>query len=554
MRKAVFSLYLLSLVLVTPITGAHAQDTTVFSGGTILTVNSNFDEANAMAVRGNRVLAVGSEEEVKKAAGEEPRLVDLEGKVVLPAFIDAHTHPVAGSATSVFENVGVDRFRSIEDALGHMTDAAAGAGDGDWLLFINADLATQSFDRQEITTEDLDQVSDELPVVLWHAGGHRMTVNTKMLEIMGVAKETPNPPGSEYGRFEDGTPDGNIAGSYALLPAVNAIKPYADFDRFAGVVELGNIWLSQGLGTLGVAGVTSPDDWNVLRKLGDSKDFPLRTRNYLQYASLKVWDDAGIKPGRGDENARVIGYKISVDGSNQAYTGLQRKPYKGRDSKGLPYMMQEQIDEAVLNMSRRGAQMAMHGNGDAGIDNIIEAVEKTRADGVDVIRPRIEHCSIVQDDQLAKLRANDISCSFLIAHVLYWGAAFRDKIFGPERAAKLDRAGSFEREGIPFSLHSDYAVSVLSPLEMIEVAVTRRLFSEPDYVLGEAERASVEGAIRALTSVAAWQLMSEREIGSLEPGKLADFIILDADPRKVEPTKIGEIGVVETWINGQREY
>ena len=150
--------------------------------------------------------------------------------------------------------------------------------------------------------------------------------------------------------------------------------------------------------------------------------------------------------------------KISADGSNQAFTGLQREPYLNSDNLGLAYMSQKDIDTAVIEGTKRGGQMAMHGNGNAAIDNIISAVQKARDAGVDVVRPRIEHCSITEDDQIAKLKELDISCSFLIAHVLYWGAAFRDTVFGPEKAVKLDRTGSFEKAGVPYSLHTDYAL------------------------------------------------------------------------------------------------
>ena len=217
-------------------------------------------------------------------------------------------------------------------------------------------------------------------------------------------------------------------------------------------------------------------------------------------------------------------------------------------------MSREQIVEAVITYSKLGFQMSMHANGDAAIDNVIDAVVEARKQGVEVIRPRIEHCSIVQNDQLISLKEHDISGSFLIGHVYYWGSAFRDNIFGEKKAIKLDRCGSFERMGIPFSLHSDAPVIEISPLEMVEIAVTRRTWADPNYVLGPKECASVEAALRGVTSVPAWQLMSEHEVGSLEGGKFADFVILADDPRKVKPETIGEIKVVETWIDGRKVY
>jgi predicted amidohydrolase YtcJ len=530
------------------------NETIVFKGGSILPVDEKFSTQQAMVVRGKRIVAVGDYEDVIRQAGNAPVIIDLEGGVVLPAFIDAHTHPVAGAAANVFENIGVDRFLNVDEAIEHMIDVSGSNTQSDWLLFINLDLATQAYNQSAITSRILDGISKNRPVVVWHAGGHKMTVNSRMLEIMDITAGTTNPAGSEYGRYDDGTPDGNLSGNAALFGALGKIEPYVSFDRKSGAISLSEKWVAQGMATLGIAGVSSPEDWKVIIALAADENFPMRTRNYLQWAGLTGWDAAFITPGLGDEYARAIGYKISVDGSNQAYTGLQREPYLGQETKGLPYMLQEEIDRAITEGTKRGAQMAMHGNGDAGIDNIISAVAKARAEGVEVIRPRIEHCSVVQDDQLQKLTDHGISCSFLIAHVLYWGQAFRDKVFGPEKAAKLDRAGTFEREGIPFSLHTDYGVSVLSPLEMIEVAVTRTLFTEPGTVLAPDERSSVEAAIRGVTSVAAWQLMSDYEIGTLEAGKLADFVVLDADPRKVEADKIGEIRVVETWIDGKQVY
>lgn len=292
----------------------------------------------------------------------------------------------------------------------------------------------------------------------------------------------------------------------------------------------------------------------MIEQLAVREDFPLRTRNYLQWGALVMWDQAGVAPGQGDDKSRIVGWKISADGSNQAFTGLQREPYLNTDNIGLAYMTQEAIDHAVAEGSKLGGQMAMHGNGNAGIDNIIAAVQKARSAGTDVVRPRIEHCSITEDDQIEKLKELDISCSFLIAHVLYWARRSRDTVFGEEKSMKLDWTGSFERAGVPYSLHTDYSVSVLSPLEMVEAAVTRKLFTDPESTLGQNERASVEMALRAITSVPAYQLLSEDKFGSLEAGKFADFVVFGSDPRNTDPDDIGEIEVLQTWMTGGRVH
>ncbi len=528
---------------------------TVFENATVLMMDADFSEAEAVAIDGDRVMAVGSRAEVMAAAGQGARVVDAGGLTIMPAFVDAHFHLILSSAaTAVFEDVGITRFRTMPEVLAHMEEQGAGATADDWLLFRDADLSTQPFERDALTLEHLDRVSTEAPVVVWHAGGHRMTVNSRMLEIMEVTAETPNPPGSEFGRFADGSADGNVAGSAALFAALTPIEPFMTADRNTTARQVAADFSAKGLGTVGVAGVTSTSDLDLFFEFGADHAFPLRTRIYLQHGLLPTWDEAGVLPGQGDARARIIGYKISADGSNQAYTGNQREPYLGRPTTGLAYMTQEQIDQAIVEGTERGGQMAMHGNGDAGIDANIAGIAAARAQGLEPVRPRVEHCSIVQDDQIPQLIENDMSCSFLIAHVLYWGQAFRDVVFGPEKAALLDRTGSFERAGVPYTLHTDYSVSRLAPLEMVEVAVTRELFTDPGVVLAPDERASIQMALRAVTNVAAWQLLSEDEIGSLEAGKLADLVILADDPRAVSPSSIGEIEVLETWLGGVRVH
>jgi len=532
----------------------HVQETRVFSGGNILTVDAKFSVADAMAIRGSTILAVGNKADVLAVVGKGSihKHIDLKGKTVLPGFIDAHNHMIASSALSLFKKVGLAQYRNVDDALVYMKKQAAGATAQDWLLFINIDLSTQAFSEPALTTKHLNAISSLAPVVVWHAGGHKMTVNSAMLNLMGVTDDTPNPTGSEFTRYKDGSPDGNILGAGALFKALAVIEPFTKFNKSEGVQKLHADWVARGLTTVGLPGVQSPSDWKVATRLAASPNFNIRTRAYLLWTLLDQWDKAEIKPGDGNNMARAIGWKISVDGSNQAFTGLQREHYLNREDHGLEYMKLSDMESAVIEGTNRGGQIMMHGNGDAAIDNIIAAVSKSRQKNTKPIRPRIEHCSIVQDDQIEKLIENNITCSFLIGHVLLWGQAFRDNVFGLEKAQKLDRTGSFEKAGIAYSLHTDFGVTDLSPLEMVEVAVTRTLFAEPDYVLAPEERASIEGAIRGITSAAAWQLMSESEIGSLEAGKLADFVLLAKDPRKVAPKAIGEIEVLQTWIDGKR--
>jgi predicted amidohydrolase YtcJ len=268
------------------------------------------------------------------------------------------------------------------------------------------------------------------------------------------------------------------------------------------------------------------------------------------------WDDTDVAFGQGDDLVRIVGWKIVTDGSNQGFTGRQRQPYLGTDSVGLFYVEPEALREKVATRAAQGWPLVMHGNGDAAIDSIIDAAESARDAGIDIesLRFRIEHCSILHDDQIRRIKLLGMAPSFLINHVHYWGHVMRDRVFGSDKVALLDRCAAVERAGIPWTMHTDAPVSPLGTLHKLRVAVARDLWQEPDTVLAPDERVSVEAAIRAVTSTAAWQCHSEDVIGSLEPGKLADFVILERDPRAVEPVAISDITVSETWMDGRQVF
>jgi predicted amidohydrolase YtcJ len=282
-----------------------------------------------------------------------------------------------------------------------------------------------------------------------------------------------------------------------------------------------------------------------------------RVRAYLFEGKAKEWDKAGAKPGYGNALFQVSGWKMVVDGSNQGYTGRQREPYYGKkDTKGIFYIEPKVLDEQVLLRTKQGWPLALHGNGDAAIDAILDALEKAQSQGVDIksLRCRIEHCSILHDDQIARIKALGVGPSFLINHVYYWGHVMRDKVFGPKKVLLLDRCESVEKAGITWTIHSDAPVSPLGDLQLIRAAVVRDMWKEPKTILAPKERVSVEAAIRAVTRNAAWQCHSENEIGSLEPGKLADLVVLESDPRKIEPKKISDIKISQTWMDGKQVY
>ena len=259
-----------------------------------------------------------------------------------------------------------------------------------------------------------------------------------------------------------------------------------------------------------------------------------RLRYSLIQAGERGWDTMGVKPGDGDEMARAVGWKIVSDGSNQGRTGLQRDPYLG-GGQGMAYVEPDVLRDITVKRSLEGWQMVIHANGDLAIDRALDAIEAALEAGAPKdSRFRIEHCSV--------------------DHVTTEMSCYRDEIFGPAKADLLGRAASCGAAGLRWTMHSDEPVTEMGPLRMIDNAVNRSLWKEPGGVLNPAERVTVEQAIIALTRDAAWQCRSEHEIGSLEVGKLADFVILDRDPLETPSAELGGIRVLETWVGGRRVY
>ena len=540
---------------------AQADKTTVFKGGTILTVDANFSAAEALAFRGNKILAVGSENTVLQAAGEDATVVDLEGKTVLPGFIDAHTHVVSGSVVdSIMDYVGMARFSTVAEVLGHISSRAAATPAGDWLVFRNFDPAVQD-GLDTLTFKELDAVSIKHPIFVLNASGHLAYANSKAFEVSGIGQDIENPPGGEFVRDENGNLTGTMKNNVAFLKIVSNYPAMASVNPVEALISLLGKWSAKGLTTVSELSLgalaQSPADAQVMAAAAQTGRLSARVRAYPFYTlGAEVWDSAGVAPNDGNALARIAGYKLVADGSNQGFTGLQREPYLNSDDRGLAYMQPDELKAVALERAEKGWHLAIHGNGDAAIDNVLDSCEALRDAGIDMskVRPRIEHCSILHDDQIARMKDLGVSASFLIGHVFFWGVAMRDEVFGEEKAQLLDRCRAVEQAGVGFTLHSDFMVTDPDPLHMIEMAVTRKTWKEPDYVLAPQERISVESAIRALTSEAAWQLFSDHEVGSLETGKFADLVILDKDPRSVHPGRIKDIQILETWMDGKQTY
>jgi predicted amidohydrolase YtcJ len=310
-----------------------SQEVTVFKGGSVLTVDREFSVARAFAIKGNKILAVGSEADVRAAAGGNAKIVDLQGKVVLPGFVEAHAHPISGAVlAATMTNVGISRFETTEQVLAELRKVAASTPAGDWVMGSNFDPSIQE-GPSELTFGLLDKVTTDHPVFVLNASGHLAYANRLAFEAAGIDEDVQNLPGAEYSRDSSNKLNGVIKNNTAWLPVLFSNPVMEKVKPAEAVIQLGKKFNRVGLTTiseLAFGGISQgPGDIEILRRLAGSGELTMRVRAYALSNYEAAWDKGDVidSPGLGNELVRLCGYKMIADGSNQGYTGLQRQPY-----------------------------------------------------------------------------------------------------------------------------------------------------------------------------------------------------------------------------------
>lgn len=525
----------------------------IFQGGTVLTQDSRWPRVSALAVRGDRILAVGSAAHVAAHCGPKTRTIDLAGRTLAPGFVEPHMH---GSSVFFDDWLDLSPFTTatVGEALDKVRAEAARAPDGAWIRGQGFDPALQP--GGPITLDRLDAAAPDHPLIIVEGNGHVAYANRRALALAKVDETTPDPPqgriirdagGRLTGRFEEPPAMGLLL---KILPQMGLAEYRRRLRRLLDKAA------SVGCTSLHDCGVGSIYQGAELDALAAvmKDDPPVRYSAALVSNQMDQWLKRGLTPGVGDDLFRVTAMKLFSDGSNQARSGYQREPYLGGDRRGALNYSGAEIEAVMARAHGLGWQVSVHANGDAAIDTVLAAYAAVlaRAPRADH-RHRIEHCSILHPEQMAEMRRLGVSPSFLIGHVHYWGRAFRDQILGPARADLYDPCASALKAGLRISLHSDYSVTPMEPLRYMENAVTR-VMKDGGEVLNPAERITPDQALRAVTLDAAWQCQADHVVGSLEVGKYADLVLLEGDPTRVDPTAIRRIKVSETWMGGRRRY
>jgi predicted amidohydrolase YtcJ len=525
----------------------------IFLARRIYTMTARRPIADAVAVRGGRIAAVGSRDAVLGLKARNTQIIDFGDATVLPGFVDPHMHSNF-SGLRPWLDVGPFTTKDMDAARSKIKIAADSTAAGGWVQAKMLDPSIMP--GKPFSRADLDALAPEVPVFVLESNGHVAYVNSRAIALAGVTRDTPDPPQARFGRGPDGELTGRLEEPGAFQPFIAklpnpSIGELADFLR----ADLDDA-ASRGCTAVhdcGIGGLFAEEDLTLIdRVMAD--DPAVRYAGFLVSTHFDKWKALGLRPGPRGGRFTLNGIKAWADGSNQGGTGFQRKPYLNSDNRGALNYTPDEIEQVIRQAHEAGWQIGVHANGDAAIDTVLAAFETVvGAGGARALRHRIEHCSILHDDQIARMAALGLSPSFLIGHVHFWGKAFRDRILGPERADRLDPCRSALKGGLRISLHSDYNVTPIDPLRCIQNAVLRDM-AEGGGILNPDERISPMQAIKAMTIDAAWQCHLDKTCGSLERGKAADFVVLEKDPNGVVPDEIQQIAIHSTWLDGERRY
>lgn len=530
----------------------------VYVGGPVLTMDGGDRVLDGLAINGDRIAALGTAAEMRAWATEHSaRVVELDGHAVLPGFIDAHSHfPGAGAAaiSADLSSPPVGSVKTMDELLDRLRAQAVATRPGDWVIGVGYD-DTLLAEMRHPERADLDRVSTQHPIVAIHVSAHLAAVNSLGLERLGFRSDTPDPEGGRIRRAADGSPNGVLEETAAMAAAVPLMDP-GPFASLRVLRRANEIYSAQGV-------TTAQNGFATAKMLG-----PLRWASRLGFTPIRlvVWpaEEAGdaVIEGRLDGRSadpwfHVGAVKLVADGSIQGYTAYLSQPYFVQppgesDARGYPRITKERLMAWVDRLYGAGRQVAIHGNGDASIDDILDAIEAAqRAHPRPDARPILIHAQTAREDQLDRMAALGVIPSFFVLHTYYWGDRHRDIFLGPERAARISPTASALRRGMRFTLHTDTPIVPMNPLRVVWAAVNRRSTSGRE--IGPEQRISVLEALKGVTIHAAYQHFQEGDRGSLEVGKLADLVILDRSPLAT-PDTIDSIRVLETIVGGRSIY
>lgn len=539
-----------------------AQEITIYQARKILTMNPAQPAATHVAVRGGKILAVGSYDQVS-AWGNARRDDRYADKILMPGLVEGHCHLHEGVVwryvyVGFYDRRGPDGhiwrgLKSIGQVVQRLTEAETQLPPDQHLIAWGFDPIYLGTARMSV--QDLDKIPGNRAVIVMHASMHLMNANSKAMALAGIDRDTDI---EGIAKFPNGEPTGELQEFPAMFPIMRMIgNPFRMLGEAPeSLRNFSQIALASGVTTatdllneLHEEGIAS------LEKITRADDFPLRM---VPAASGMLFgrDVEGclsrlnqLKQRNHDKMHLGI-VKLVVDGSIQGFTARVLWPgyYNGAPN-GIWIVPPDDLTHIVEQYHRAGIQLHIHTNGDEATEVTLNALERAltlypRPDH----RHTLQHCQMASPAQFRRIARLGLCTNLFANHVFYWGDAHMEMTMGPDRANRMDSCGTALRLGIPLAIHSDAPITPLAPLFTAWCAVNRK--TAGGRVLGESERISVPDALRTITLGAAYTLHMDDKIGSIEIGKYADFCVLESDPLEARPEELKDVVVAGTMVGG----
>jgi predicted amidohydrolase YtcJ len=535
----------------------------IYYGGDIITMEG--DSAvypEAVAVKAGQIAFAGSKVEAEKMKGDSTVMRDLKGKTLVPGFIDGHCHFFAFGSQAISANLLAPpdgTSNNIDDLVNELkawyqkngTDKTQG-----WIVGIGFDDAVLK-EKRFPTKDDLDKVSTDLPVMATHISGHFCSVNTKGLEVLGITAASKDPEGGVIRRVKGSKEPNGVLEELAAIPHMfKLVTPPTK--------ELADSYLDAGQKMAASYGYTTCNEGRAMGNHEQMADYATRGKMYLDVNS---WIDYSVPQHMGSEwyskeyksHYRIAGLKLTLDGSPQGRTAWRNSPYlippdgQKKGYKGYPAIPKdEDVQKIVDSAFANNWQLKAHTNGDAAADQLFRAIGKASAKyGNEDRRNILIHGQLIRMDQLDSIKKYDIVASLFPMHTFYWGDWYKE-IIGPDKAQQISPIKSALKKGIRVTSHTDAPVAFPNMMMILWTTVNR--VSRTGTVMGPDEKLTPYEALKSITIWGAEQFFEEEKKGTLTVGKLADMVVLDKNPLKVDPMTLKDIVVLETIKEGKTIY
>ncbi|MBV6271704.1 amidohydrolase [Alcaligenaceae bacterium CGII-47] len=558
-----FVLLLCAAWLTSPSLAAPVADQ-IWSGGFVLTMDDTQPRVEAIAVKDGRILALGSRQDLKQYRSDKTIMHDLAGRTLLPGFVDAHGHAFMIGVQAISANLlsapdgEVTDVVSLQSTLKNWSSEHADMQKNIGLIlgfgYDDAQLANQ----QHPTRDDLDAVSTDMPVLIIHQSGHIGVMNSKALEQAGITDDTPDPDGGVIRRRPNSQQPNGVLEEAAFFTAL--AKRFSGMTAGQGeaLFEAGTKLLAQYGYTTGQEGRANALIVPFMQSAAAAGRIPIDVVAYID-----VMEDRDFITKNTSQTYingfRVAGAKLTIDGSPQGFTAYRDRPYYDSpegyraDYHGYTAVTSDQVFTAIDWAFANDTQIITHANGEAASDLLLAAIKTARAKHPPKDRRAVLiHGQFLRKDQVATMDELEIFPSLFPMHTFYWGDWHRDRTVGPENADNISPTGWVRERGMMFSSHHDAPVAFPNSMRVLSATVTRRTRSGD--ILGPGQRVDVDTALKAMTLWPAYQHFEETEKGSLQPNKLADFVILSQDPTAIDPETLDQLEVLETIKKGKTIY